>query len=529
MEGYLDLCTESYVAGWAVTQGKPAELDIFVNDQHIRRIRCEVERPDLLLHGIPADAGFLFVFPRPLALTDSVSVCFPNGAHLNNSPSGRQLPLAVIETAQNDKSFAQLIAQMDIKNTLTRRFSVREAFEEYRHVLDLPDTDRIQLKPLHSMHKIAAERAVGYVEIEPGGEPFAIAPPVVMGEGNHCTLEGISRPIFLACLSDGRVRGRSAFIEITDAMLLDYQGDELTRLDDRLEVDPAIFHAQNGEVWAIAPDRGSCAIELDEAFTLLGPHTHEFGHWMWECLPKYIAASLSGELPNMPLLIDAEMPQTHRQALELMSPSDTRLIELAPCRTARVKRLWWTPTQMHMPLLERMNEHFKWDYLASPPARFVPIIREMIRRVEPALSAERGCERVFLARKPSVHRKLVNYRVIEAVAQARGFHVVHPEDLDFAEQVRLLRDARFVAGPEGSAFFLAFFARPGTHLCVLDHPHTAGLPLLTGLLSEIGVQPVVFTGPFARIHEEWPHLSDYEIDEVAFCQFLDRWLRGDAP
>ena len=216
-------------------------------------------------------------FPDNHAIAELLTIAerVPSG-RVNTDAQAMSLTPAVVETARNDTSFTQLITQMDVKNALIGRFSVRAGFEAYRQVLDLPDTDRIQLKPLRSMHEFAADRALKYIQIAPGGESFTIAPPPVIGEGNHCTLEGISRPIFLACLSDARVRGRSAFVEVADAMLLDYQGDELTRLDDRLEVDPAIFHARNDDVWAIAPNRESGAIELDEAFTLLGPHTSEF-------------------------------------------------------------------------------------------------------------------------------------------------------------------------------------------------------------------------------------------------------------
>jgi capsular polysaccharide biosynthesis protein len=181
---------------------------------------------------------------------------------------------------------------------------------------------------------------------------------------------------------------------------------------------------------------------------------------------------------------------------------------------------------MHMPLLERMNVRFRWDFLGSPPARFAAVIREMARRIEPALVQPDACERIFLARKPELHRKLVNHAVIEAIAQARGFKLVYAEELSFREQASLLRYARFVVAPEGSALFLAFFARPGTRLCILEHPHTAGLPLLTGPLNEIGVNVTVFTGPFYRLNEEWPHMSDYSINDIAFARFLDEWLTG---
>jgi hypothetical protein len=370
---------------------------------------------------------------------------------------------------------------------------------------------------------------LNYTEIDPGGAPFAITPPPVIGEGNHRTLEGVSRPIFLACLPDARVRGRSGCIELADTLLLDFQGDELARLDDRLEFDPTIFCAHGEGVWAVAPKRDLYSCKLDEAFTLLGAHTDAFGHWMWEYLPKYIAASLSAKLPAVPVLIDRHMAPQHREVLELVMPKDVPIIELAPHMTAHVKRLWCAPSQMHMPVLERMNERFKWDYLGSPPSRFAEIVRELARRAAPKLPAETGPERVFLARNINNHRKLINHQVIEAVVEARGFRIIRPETLSFVEQARLLRDARFIAGPEGSAFFQAIFAKPGTQVCILDHPHTAGLPLLTELLSEVGIESAVFTGRFVQFNAEWPHLSDYDIDEIAFAQFLDDWLQGEAP
>ena len=54
------------------------------------------------------------------------------------------------------------------------------------------------------------------------------------------------------------------------------------------------------------------------------------------------------------------------------------------------------------------------------------------------------------------------------------------------------------------------------------------MTLLTAPLREIGVQSRMFTGPFAQVEAEFRHCSDYSIDEIAFAQFLDRWLAGAA-
>jgi len=177
-----------------------------------------------------------------------------------------------------------------------------------------------------------------------------------------------------------------------------------------------------------------------------------------------------------------------------------------------------------MPVLERMDERFRWDYLASPPARLAGLVRGMAEMVATPEGATP--ERVFLARRDSQHRRMTNRISIEAIAEARGFSIVYPDTLDIFEQIRLIRQARYLLGPEGSAFFLGFFARPGLQVCILNHPHTAGLPLITGPLTELGARCCVFTGRFGRAAPQFRHFSEYSIDELGFAQFLENWLAG---
>ena len=436
-------------------------------------------------------------------------------------PSHWGLTPAAIAAGQS----GDFVALLEIKRILVEQFGVQDGFAVYRQALNLQDCDHLRLTPLRGLREAAAERSILFHELAPAGERFSMTPPRVIGEGNHRTLEGVGRSIFVACLANARLRGRSAFIETGDVALLDFEGEELTRLDDRLALDPAVFCiVDDRELWMIEPKRENCSVQIDEAFTLLGLHTHAFGHWIWEYLPKYLVASMSDVLPAVPVLIDRDMPSTHRQGLELMLPRGVRIIELAPYETAHVHRLWCAPSQMHMPVYAKLNERAKWDYLGSPPSRFSPIVREMVRRTEPAMlpAAANTSERVFLARQKQNTRKMVNREVIEAAAEVRGFRVVCAEDLTFAEQASLLRHARFIVGPEGSAMALLFFAKPGTRVLILQHPYTAGSPILASLLREVGIINVtLMTGPYVRIDEGFVHFSDYEIDSLSFSRFLD--------
>src|SRR5207302_838129 len=119
---------------------------------------------------------------------------------------------------------------------------------------------------------------------------------------------------------------------------------ELAKIDDQFEVDPAVFQAtDNQTAWVIEPKGDVASIELDEAFMLLGPWTLEFGHWMCDYLPRLVAALTSGALPPVPIVVDADLPKTHRQALELMLPDGVHIIELAAFTTAASSMIW-TPS-----------------------------------------------------------------------------------------------------------------------------------------------------------------------------------------
>ena len=411
---------------------------------------------------------------------------------------------------------------MRFKQALVARFGIERGFAVYRERLMLPDTGRVRLRPLQSQLAFARAHSAAFVETDPGGAPFTVEPPAVVGEGDRLPLRHVSRCLYVACLADARVRGRSAVIEAGGAALLDYQGNERTLFDCELDIDPAIFDAARERAWIVEPDDDEAGIEVDEAFMLLGPNAGSFGDWMSEFLPRYVAADASGALPPVPLLIDANLPATIRQSLAMMAPPGVRTIEVAPYTTVRVRKLWCAPSLCFAPGREKMDRRFKWDYLAPAPAASAAVAREMAGRAVAFGRDAGGPERVFLGRRPAGWRKLVNSEAIEAAARNRGFQIVYPEDLDFAAQADLLRHAHFVVAPEGSALFLAYFARPGTKICILNHTLIDGAIGYNGLFDRVLI--TILTGPIVRPDAQFPHRADYRIDADAFGAFLDEWV-----
>jgi hypothetical protein len=146
-----------------------------------------------------------------------------------------------------------------------------------------------------------------------------------------------------------------------------------------------------------------------------------------------------------------------------------------------------------------------------------------VRRVNLVLGPGCGPSRVFLARKAFRHRKMTNHREIVAIAAAHGFVISYPEDFDFVSQAKLLRDARFVLGPEGSGLFLCCFVGRGAKICILNHQETEALVLHNEGCGTKEVHLTVITGPDTGDHHRRKQDKNYMIDADAFRRFLDEW------
>ena len=74
----------------------------------------------------------------------------------------------------------------------------------------------------------------------------------------------------------------------------------------------------------------------------------------------------------------------------------------------------------------------------------------------------RKAERLIFARRGNVRqRKLLNEDEIIALAQRRGFEIIDPGAMSFAEQVETFRDAKVVMGAHGAALTNVAFAPKG--------------------------------------------------------------------
>lgn len=441
-------------------------------------------------------------------------------------PAAGDLLAAEREMMARYTKFHALEPMMKAKQSLVAKLGIDAAFTAFSKMMDLSDTVRINRRSLAGQADYARQFGETIVETHPGGTPFRIAPSKIVGQGTCAEFRGISRATHLSCIRDAYLRGGSALIETGRHALLDFYDRELDWFDCEYDIDPSVFSGDRHSVWVISGEGDSDIVKIPEAFSLLGPQLGAFGDFMVQYLPRYIWAEMSGALPAVPVLVNLPFPPTIERAIRLMLPPGVEMVKVRPFQPVHVGKLWCASSVAYSPSREIMDERYSSDHQFPAPHVMMPVVREIRRRAAVQMQGQGKGERIYLARHPSLWRKLVNAPDIEAIARCNGFSIVYPETLSFDEQVAMVANARHVILPEGSAVFLCYFAKPGTRICILQHPIAEGTNIYGACFD--GCDVTILTGPFQRRDPVFPHRSDYSIELQIFDDFVARWTAG-AP
>jgi capsular polysaccharide biosynthesis protein len=141
------------------------------------------------------------------------------------------------------------------------------------------------------------------------------------------------------------------------------------------------------------------------------------------------------------------------------------------------------------------------------------------RRIRDALDRGAGPERIYVSRSRQAIRHLKNEGEVEAIFAARGFAIVHPEDLPIEQQVTLWANARLVAGSAGSNMFGLAFQRRLERVLQITSPNMVQFSELM-MQAESANATTIYIG---SAHGEDPH-APWSVDLADLAREVDRWL-----
>lgn len=404
-----------------------------------------------------------------------------------------------------------LYALRSVKRVLADELGPDEAALAYAGLTGW-EVDAVQTLPVISLAGHAARHAAVHDEMG-GGREVEIPPVPVYGENPEPAGRAVARSFAFCVLEDALVTSKSSFVLSGDAALLDFQGAELRDVPVDLDVDPIVASLSGNEatVVRVTPSR-----ELPQALSMVGVHSYNFGHWLIEFLPRLLAALRRPGFESVPVLVDAQMPPQHLEALGHFAGPEQPVIVLEPGEAVRVQRLWLSSSPSYVPVGLRPGVRG-----VSKPRHIMDDAALAALMASPPPEVHGDGPLLYLTRTDEQHRRMVNRGEVEAWFTARGFRVLEFGALPFEEQLSAIRAADVIVGSAGSSMLFASFAGPGKRVGVLSNEYVEDSRWLAFACRGVGQRLSVLRGETVADAPDYEMFSEFRIPVGALPAFVE--------
>ncbi|RTK92305.1 MAG: glycosyltransferase family 61 protein [Rickettsiales bacterium] len=267
---------------------------------------------------------------------------------------------------------------------------------------------------------------------------------------------------------------------------------------------PVIYQINGNSVTIKLPKKPIKIINFGIHFTK--DHSKNYFHWIIECLPRL---SLIDNLDkNIPLIVDYDLPNQFFEAL-LLVKGDRKVIKINKEFSYKVKKLYY-PSQLSVLHDNYGLPRYDKDAIYSPKA--INYVRNTILK-NLNISPDKKNRKIYVSRKNSNYRQLLNSTEIENFLVKDGFEILFPENLSFASQVEVFSQAKIIVGQSGAGMTNFIFAPIGCKVIMMagDDPYT-NLHGFHMLAKEVGIELKFLLGKRFNITQPYALHADFCID-----------------
>lgn len=245
--------------------------------------------------------------------------------------------------------------------------------------------------------------------------------------------------------------------------------------------------------------------------TIAGPSVEGYAHWIMDALPRLFGFERLG-IDDMKILVPQELTAWQEETVRMLGLDPERFVPIGN-RDVRVQFLY-LPSHVGSP----GNLH-PWG------------CRWLRERLLGAIEPKRRDRRLYVTRRRSTRRRVVNEDAIEPILRDFGFEIVETENLGMREKAQLFAEAEMVAGPHGAGLTNILFAPPGCRVVeIFDPGHVNVLYYsLADLLDQPygGLFGTASGGSMSR-HQATGH-DDIFVQPDEFSRVIDVMLATPAP
>lgn len=399
--------------------------------------------------------------------------------------------------APNDRqTIRQLIEAIALSD------GIEQAASEYAaHCRQIGSQVDIVVAPISTVRDWAQK--IGLSLLEAGEvEEIPFKAPNVWGSPSAAdTVFALSNKPYVAEIKDARIFSNSSLILASDGTALsDTGGHPYFGRIISFAYEAVVLAQQPGKVLLNFSEFNTR--EIEAGIFLSGLASSAFGHWLPEFLPKLQFLQQHPDFADLPIIVDAGMPQSHFDHLRRLA--NNPLILLQANESLLCQRLLVAPSPSFFPV-----ETFPNDIPIHELPGLSPRAMRFLRAGESYEIKKPRHRRIFLARKNMKWRRLLNEEEISADLQNLGFETIFIEEMTVREQIDLFQQSQCVVAPNGSALLNLVFADTSTKSLVLTQPNLHNWGTFQGPMDALGYQSLCVCGDYA-LAEDQKH-SDYHI------------------
>ncbi len=255
-------------------------------------------------------------------------------------------------------------------------------------------------------------------------------------------------------------------------------------------VDPAAHWTTRQRRWRVPRRLRGTAVTLASAAGA------NYYHWLFDSLPRLCLLQLANfDWPSVDaFLVNEPRCRFVEQSLGLLGIPASRVVHCS-------KRWVLSADRLLVPPMPTPQE-----------AQVAPWVCDFLRQAFIPPDSGKASLRLYLSRRKSRRRRLANEDAVESLVVEFGFQIIRPEELSFADQVRLFSQAAVVCAPHGAGFANLVFAPPGTRVLELFHPqHQAANYEAVSRIGNLEHHRLVGEAPYEPGRDLDEHLGPYTI------------------
>jgi capsular polysaccharide biosynthesis protein len=205
-----------------------------------------------------------------------------------------------------------------------------------------------------------------------------------------------------------------------------------------------IVHATTADLSIVAARLPSVTGTIDRPVILIGTDgAYNYSHWLSRNVLKLSLVEEDARFASLPILINHDLSAYQREYLELLAISSDRLLGLPENAVIACRELF-VPTNFRGH--PRMGTAIDW--LRGRLSRFIA-------------PSEAAIDRIYISRRDSRQRVLLNEQELETALAQLGFRIVTLTGMPVRDQIALFSRAKFIVGAHGAGLTNLMFAPRG--------------------------------------------------------------------